>query len=78
MNTVPNCTQPDPTHRSQQQPMHTGPPQAILRLKECAKVVPCNPVKYSVKEPKAGMHWKGGRYSSPPPGRPAYAQPLSP
>ena len=26
----------------------------------------------------AGMHWKGGRYPPPPPGRPAYAQPLSP
>ena len=26
----------------------------------------------------AGMHWKGGEVPPSPPGRPAYAQPLSP
>ena len=32
-----------------------------------------------VRGAEAGMHWKGGRYTPPPPpGRPAYAQPMSP
>ena len=62
-------------------PLSQRTPRVCLRVRAQGGVVRDGPgcpksCACATSPPPPGMHWKGGGY--PPPGRPAYAQPLSP